>query len=209
MKIFAKILRYVLSAAVFAVIAFLLWRIWFVNHDSTLDTIIPTDAVCAEYSRGDEAVFLYNPVHDRLSSGKEGADGYFSGYGFVYLPEKEEIQVTIRMNDSTLEKLSLDEVPYFFLKIYDNFSYDDENPNVQIRECTRVEEYHKLMYSYRRLVFEDVEIGETNDLLVCLSTDGTSAGGVSELVIHFREQELEPYKLSRADKKAIEGEIAK
>lgn len=206
MKIFAKILRFVLSAAVFAVIAFLLWRIWFLNHDSTLDTIIPTDAVRAEYARGDDAVFLTNPVHDRMSSGKDGADGYFSGYGFVYLPEKKEVQVTIRMNDSTLDKLSLDSVPYFFLKIYDNFSYDDENPTVQIRECARSEEDHRFMYSYRRLVFENVEIGETNDLLVCLSTDGTSAGGASELVIHFREQQLEPYKLSRADKKALEGD---
>lgn len=205
MKIFARILRYVLSAAVFAVIAFLVWRIWFLNHDSTLDTLIPTDAVRAEYARGDEARFLTNPVHDRMSSGKDGADGYFSGYGFVYLPDKKEVQITVRMNDSTLEKLGLDEVPYFFLKIYDNFSYDDENPNVQLRECARSEDDHKLMYSYRRLVFENVEIGEANDLLVCLSTDGTSAGGVSELVIHFREQQLETYKLSRADKKALEA----
>ena len=59
------------------------------------------------------------------------------------------------------------------------------------------------MYTYRRLVFEDVEIGEANDLLVCISSDGTSAGGVSELVVHFREQQLEPYSLSRADKKAL------
>lgn len=207
MKIFAKILRYVLTFAVFAVIAFLLWRIWFLNHDATLDTVIPTEAARAEYSLGDSAVFLTNPVHDKMSSGKEGADGYFTGYGVVYIPEKKELQVTVRMNDSTSERLGLSE-PYFFLKIYEDFSYDDEDPSVQIRECVQSQEDHKLMYTYRRLVFENVEIGEKNDLLVCLSTDGTTSGGVSELVVHFREQELEPYKLSRADKKALEGENA-
>ena len=203
MKLAAKIIKYVLIVILVCVIAFLLWRIWYFNHDTHLDAMIPTDAAKAEYALGGDAVFLTNPVHDKVSSSDGAGDGYFAAYGFVYIPAKREVQVTVRMNDSTLEKLGLDGELPFFLKIYTNFSYDDPDPDVKIRECVRYEEDHRLMYTYRRLVFEDVEIGPENDLLVCLPTDAKS--GASELVVHFREQELEAYSLTGADKKALEG----
>ena len=204
MKIFSKVIKYLLIFSVFAVIAKQHWRIWFFNNDKHFDTIIATDAAKAEYALGDDAVFLTNPVHDTVSSHDGAGDGYFAGCGVVYIPAKTGLQVTVRMNDSTMEKLGLDEVPYFFLKKYTNFRYDDPDPEVQIIECARHEDDHRMMYSYRRLVFEGVEIGKENDILICLSDDGTSAGGVSELVIHFREQEFETYDLSKADRKALE-----
>ena len=203
MKVFAKVIKIVLIVSVFLVIGFLLWRIWFFDNDRRLDTMIPTDAARAEYARGGDAVFLTNPVHDKISSSNGAGDGYFAAYGFVYIPDKKEVQVTVRMNDSTMEKLGLDGVPYFFLKIYTNFNYGDDESGAKICECARYEDDHNMMYTYRRLVFEDVEIGEANDLLVCLSADGTSAGGVSELVVHFREQPLEEYTLTDADKRAL------
>ena len=201
MKIVGKVIKYVLIAALAAVIGFLLWRIWYFNHDSRLDTVIPTDAALAEYAKGDAANVLENPVHDKLSSTGGTGDGYFSGYGFVYFPDEKEVQVTIRMNKSTLDALGVEEMPELFLKIYNNFSYEDEDPDVTLRYCERKEDDSFLMYRYRRLVFGDVEIGPDNDLLVCMSTDG----GDSELVVHFREQELEKYEFTRADKKALEA----
>lgn len=199
MKTVAKIIRYVLIAAVFAVIAFLLVRIWVFNHYWKLGQVTPTEAAICEYEKGEDANVLTNPVHDKLSSTNGTGDGYFAGNALVYFPEEKELQVTIRMNDSTFEKLGTEEMPDFFLKIYENFSYDDEDPVVRTRECAKYEDDHFWMYSYRRLVFEDVEIGEDNDVLVCIAGED----GDSELVVHFREQELEQYNFSRKDKKAL------
>lgn len=201
MKIVARILRYVLIAAVFAVIAFLLVRIWIFNHYWRLDDVTPTAAAIAEYVRGDSANVLTNPVHDKLSSTGGKGDGYFAGSALVYFPEEKELQVTVRMNDSTFEKLGVEEMPELFLKIYENFSYEEEDPVVQTRECASYKDDHFWMYSYRRLVFEDVEIGPDNDILVCIARED----GDSELVVHFREQELEKYEFSRSDKKVIEA----
>lgn len=201
MKIVAKIIRYVLIAAVFAVIAFLLFRIWIFNHYWRLEELVPTEAALAEFDRGDDANVLTNPVHDKLSSSAGVGDGNFAGNSLVYFPDEKELQVTIRMNDSTFEKLGTEEMPDFFLKILTNYSYEDEDPAVDTRHCVRYEDDHFWMYSYRRLVFEDVEIGAQNDLLVCIASED----GDSELVVHFREQEMEKYEFTRADKKALEA----
>ena len=202
MKIVAKIIRYILIAAVFAVIAFLLFRIWIFNHYWKLEEVTPTAAAISEYEKGDGARVLTNPVHDTLSSTGGTGDGYFSADDFVYFPDEKEIQVTIRMNDSTFEKLGTEDMPDFFVKIYTNYEYDDEEPDVVTRECSRYDDDHFWMYSYRRLVFEDVEIGPDNDILVCIAGED----GDSELVVHFREQELEEYSFSRADRKVLEAE---
>ena len=201
MKVVAKVIRYILIAAVFAVIAFLLFRIWIFNHYWRLEEITPTASAIAEYGRGEDANILTNPVHDKLSSSGGVGDGYFAANDFVYFPEEKEIQVTIRMNDSTFEKLGMTETPEFFVKILTNFDYEDEDPQIETRPCVRYEDDHFWMYSYRRLVFEDVEIGPDNDVLVCISLED----GDSELVVHFREQEMEKYDFSRADRKAIEA----
>ena len=200
MKIVAKIVRYVLIAAVFAVIVFLIGRIWMFNHYWRLEEVIPTEAALAEYEKGDAANVLTNPVHDDLSSTGGTGDGNFAANDVVYFPEQKELQVTVRMNDSSFEKLGVSGMPEFFLKIYTNYQYDDETHDIQTRECARYEDDHFWMYSYRRLVFEDVEIGADNDVLVCISGEG----GDSELVVHFREQEFERYEFSKADVKRFD-----
>ena len=201
MKIVARIIRYILIAAVFFAIGFLLFRIWVFNHYWKLEEVTPTASAIAEYDKGDGANILTNPVHDKLSSTDGTGDGYFSANAMIYFPETKELQVTIRMNDSTFEKLGISEMPDFFLKIYKNFKYDDADHDTQTRPCVRYEDDHFWMYSYRRLVFEDVEIGPDNDVLVCIAGEKSD----SELAVHFREQELEKYEYSRADRKAIEA----
>lgn len=201
MKIVARIIRYVLIAAVFAVIGFLIFRIWVFNHYWKLEDVTPTEAALAEYEKGDAANILTNPVHDKLSSTDGTGDGYFSAGAMIYFPEQKELQVTIRMNDSTFEKLGIEKMPDFFLKILTNYQYNDEVHDVKTRPCARYEDDHFWMYSYRRLVFEDVEIGPNNDVLVCIAGEKND----SELAVHFREQELEKYEYSRADKKALEA----
>lgn len=201
MKIVGKILKYLLYGLVIFVFGLIFWRIWTINDESVLSCVTPTENALSAYAEKGADAFLSHEVHDRISGTAEGAaDGYFSGYAFVYIPDKKEVQVTLRVNDSTAGRLGLSELPYFYLNIYEN-AEDVRN----VREPIYTEDQHRLMYNYRRLVFEDVEIGEKNDLLICVSDTGDSSGDVSELVIHFQEQELEPYELTKNDVKSLEG----
>lgn len=199
MKLAGKIIKYVLFGAACAVVAFLLWRIFLINSDSVLGDVTPTENAKIAYAASGEDAFKTHFLPDRISGNSEEADGYFSAYSFVYIPEAKEVQITLRINDSTSERLGLGgELPYFFLKFNENGEDTGE-----IRECASFEEDHELMYSYRRLVFENVEITPEMNLIVCLSTTGDSAASISELVIHFQEQTFEEYDLSGKEKKSL------
>lgn len=201
MKTAGKIIKIILWVAVFAVIGFLLWRIFLINSNHVLGDITPTENARAAYAELGESAFFTNDLPDRISGNSDGADGYFSAYSFVYIPEKKEVQITLRVNDSTSEKLDLGgAMPYFYLKFNENGEDTGD-----IRECASFEDVHELMYTYRRLVFENVEITDTTNLIVCLSDTGNTAVSTSELVIHFQEQTMEQYKLSGKEKKSLEN----
>lgn len=200
MKLTAKILKTVLWVAVFLVIAFLLWRIFLINSDHYLGDVTPTDNARAAYAELGKDAFFTNSLPDRISGNDDGADGYFSAYSFVYVPDKKEAQITLRINDSTSEKLSLPEgeLPYFYLKFNENGTDTGD-----IRHSVHTETEHHLMYSYVRLVFDRVEITDVTNLIICLSESGDASLCTSELVIHFQEQKLEPLRLSSGEKKSL------
>lgn len=199
MKLAGKIIKYVLIGAACAVVAFLIWRILLINSDYVLGNVTPTENAKAAYALSGEDAFKSHYLPDRISGNDTEADGFFSAHTFVYIPEKKEVQITLRINDSTSERLGLGkELPYFFLKFNENGEDTGE-----VREYSSIEEEHELMYSYIRLVFEDVEITPETNLIVCLSTTGDSTASISELVIHFQEQVFEEYDLSRKEKKSL------
>jgi len=199
MKIVGKILKYLVYALIVFVFGLIFWRIWTINNESNLGEITPTANAVSAYTSSGEEAFMTNDMNDRISGTQDGADGYFSAYAFVYIPEKKELQVTVRVNESTFEKMGIGEMPYFYLNIYEN-SEDVRD----IREPSYTEETEMLMYRYRRLIFEDVEIGESNDILICASDSGDSSADKSQLVVHFKEQILEQYELSKDEKKFLE-----
>lgn len=201
MKTLGKVIKIILTVMVFAVIGFLIFRIFLMNSEGVLGDVTPTANAVAAFGSGAENAFLTNEIHDQISSNEEGGDGFFSAYAFLYLPEQKEVQVTVRMNDSTPTNAGLGDIPpYFFLKFNENGEDTGE-----VRDPAYTEEEHRLMYTYRRLVFTDVEITDITNLILCLSDTGDSSGSVSEFVIHFQEQPLENYKLSGDDREILEN----
>ena len=61
------------------------------------------------------------------------------------------------------------------------------------------------MYTYHRLVFRDVSIRDTNDLLLQMYAADKA---VAVDVIHYKDQNmvLKPYKISGNEKKTLMGE---
>lgn len=193
MKLFGKIIKAVLTVLVFAVIGAFIFRIIIANAEYVLDEITPTENAMNAYEKLGEDAFMTNRIDDTISGKEDGADGYYSAFSFIYIPEYSEVQVTARVNDSTLDRLGLEKLPHFFLRNY---------ATGETWDCVFSEDEHSLMYGYRRMVFEGINITEDSDILLCMSSDGSDVPE-SELVIHFREQKLKAYKLSGAEKKSL------
>ena len=116
----------------------------------------------------------------------------------MYIPEIREVQVTVRYNDSIYEKESLAADTVF------TFGLTDSDTKAEV--TGEILASKKIwMYTYHRLVFRDVSISDTNDLLLQMYA-GDKAVAVD--VIHYKDQNvvLKPYKLSGSERKALLGE---
>jgi hypothetical protein len=115
----------------------------------------------------------------------------------VYIPEIREVQITVRYNSSIYEKESLPTDTVFTFGLTDSDT-KEEVPG-EILETKTV-----WMYTYHRLVFRNVSITDTNDLLLQMYA-GDKAVAVD--VLHYKDQNvvLKPYKLSGGEKKALLG----
>ena len=105
MKLFGKIIKAVLTVLVFAVIGAFIFRIIIANAEYVLDEITPTENAMNAYEKLGEDAFMTNRIDDTISGKEDGADGYYSAFSFIYIPE---VQVTARVNDSTLDRLGLE-----------------------------------------------------------------------------------------------------
>ncbi len=168
MKLFGKIIKAVLTVLVFAVIGAFIFRIIIANAEYVLDEITPTENAMNAYEKLGEDAFMTNRIDDTISGKEDGADGYYSAFSFVYIPEYGEVQVTARVNDSTLDRLGLEKLPHFFLRNY---------ATGETWDCVFSEDEHSLMYGYRRMVFEGINITEDSDILLCMSSDGFGCSG--------------------------------
>jgi len=156
---------------------------------SVMTDLLPGEALTAALADG--ATEIYCLEHDAVEI---SPDGYFSAYAFRYIPACRQVQITVRYNVSLFKYMMIPEGSA--LSFYLGKNEDTEN----LIAPTYTETKETSLYHYQRLVFEDVEIGEDDvTLYLALPNDSYSACPVR----YYPEQPLEPYKLSRAEKKAF------
>jgi len=121
------------------------------------------------------------------------ADGYFSAYGFRYIPQCRQLQATVRFNVSMYGYTGLPEgtVPDFYLCC--------EDDPAALRPADYTEEMTRAFYVYQKLVWENVDIGDADWQIYMDLQDGTYS--VSPL--RYAEQEYRNYSLSGAEKRAL------
>ncbi len=181
-KAFFRFLVVVVIGAVFAV---LLWRIITSTVPKELREISPNDILNAAYEEKGEALLLYEQEQNSITRG-ENNYGYFTSCGALFIPEAKQVQLLIRYNDSTLKGTKKDyalaheldpEEDWYDVTLVLATDLTPENSEDNITEKTdpasvrldRVkptyvsERVHKGLYSYRRLVFDNVEM--TDELL--------------------------------------------
>ena len=94
MKLFGKIIKAVLTVLVFAVIGAFIFRIIIANAEYVLDEITPTENAMNAYEKLGEDAFMTNRIDDTISGKEDGADGYYSAFSFIYIPEYGEVHGT-------------------------------------------------------------------------------------------------------------------
>lgn len=101
--ILGKVLYWLVGFAIFAMTAFLVWRVFFSgNTPSELDALQPNAALVAAYGEKGDDMILYTQEQSTHTRGEENY-GYFAVPEFTYIPEAGQMQVLFRYNNSTLE----------------------------------------------------------------------------------------------------------
>ena len=190
MKTASRIAKWIVVFIIFFLNALIIFRCCFAAERSTLSRITPTEALTAAY-RADPSLTMWThkPVRE-LSE-----DGYMTLYAIVYIPSIRQLQLTVRYNDSVCSYNSLPEDTVFTFALRDSEGSADVPAAVAGAE-------KKLMYNYRRIIFDGVDVTDTNILtLVMLAGDEE----ISTDIVHHADQNvvIEPYKLSGAEKKLL------
>ena len=187
-----RIAKITVISIMYILIGLFIFRCCFASNRSTLNDLVPTDALSAASADGVIPEMLTHDIVTEISQ-----DGNVACYAFVYIPEIREVQITVRYNSSIYEKESLPTDTVFTFGLTDSDT-KEEVPG-EILETKTV-----WMYTYHRLVFRNVSITDTNDLLLQMYA-GDKAVAVD--VLHYKDQNvvLKPYKLSGGEKKPLLG----
>lgn len=188
-----RIAKIIVISTVYILIGLFIFRCCFASSQSTLNDVLPTDALTAASSDGVIPEMLTHDIVTEISQ-----DGKIACYAFVYIPEIREIQLTVRYNDSIYEKESLAADTVFTFGLTDSDTKAEATGEILATKKV-------WMYTYHRLVFREVSITDTNDLLLQMYA-GDKAVAVD--VIHYKDQNvvLKPYKLSGNERKSIINE---
>lgn len=211
---------------VFAVIAVLLWRIFFsANIPDTIDTLAVNEDILAAYEEHGEDIQLLYQDQGTVTRAEHNY-GYFSVPKCTFIPEANQVQVVFRYNNSTLSHLATDyelgEIPSRDADLFDvtlvrttDTTPDDKSDNTNAETLvkerffpTDVKRETTSLYTYYLYVFEDVSVEElTAGMFVDIYYNGDidyEKSAYGTLCIYAPDEEWLNRTLTGADKKALE-----
>lgn len=98
-----KVLYGLVGLAIFVMVAFLLWRVYFSGRiPDEVKGLVPNERLTALYAAQGENVTLLTQEQATVTKAEHNY-GYFSVPQFVYIPELSQVQVLFRYNNSTLK----------------------------------------------------------------------------------------------------------
>lgn len=187
-----KVIKRIFGVFLALFFIFVVARIIIFDSSSVLSEITPTDNAKAAYAAG-EAI----QTHKMIQSLSD--DGYTRAYSLIYIPTKNEIQVTVKYNMSIYQHAGTPEGTGFGFKLYDT-----EDGKEYFPAYSETEE--KGAYGYCRVVFEDVTVPVNGDLeIVMTNKDYTTDYSVFKIheTTGTKVQEFVNYKLSKNEKELL------
>lgn len=228
-RIAGRVIKSLFALFVLIVNCILLWRVLFsANIPNSLEALTVNEPLRAAYGQNGEALTLQYQDQEPTTYGQNNR-GYFSIAEYVFIPEANQVQVVFRYNNSTLRHLAedygLSEIPdksgaYFdvtLLKVTDLTPENETDGNdpatvEEIRYApTDVKRDTTSLYTYYRYVFDGVTVDENAISHVFLDVyyvndldyEKTPYGS---LLLYDQLHEWIPYKLTKADKKALSAQ---
>lgn len=202
-KFIKRIIIILFSLLVAAVAGFLIWRIASSDNPKSMEALYANEALCSAYENEGDGLYMFRQNQRSITS-SDKSYGYFSITDYTVIPSANQIQATIRYNNSTLrhtaEDFGLESVPERGGEVYDVtlvFAIDltpenkddnlgnDEDSVKMIRchgEVVLSEE--KNVYNFRKMVFyadsAELELSELLDseLLLAVYADFYYCGAV-------------------------------
>lgn len=191
----SKIAKTVVTAIVFILCGMFILRCCVASDQSVLNDLTPNDVLRTAYGENPDLEILTHETPREISE-----DGYMAAYALLLIPEANQVQVTVRYNDSLF---SYNDLPEDTLLSY---SLTVSGTGAEIAP-TSVEDSEKWMYNYRRLVFDGVVITDETNLTVNIYA-GEDKEKITWQLVHHKDQNAvnREYRLSRSEKAALTKE---
>ncbi len=172
-RIIKRISAALLALLMIFIVGFFIWRIISSSNSKSMETLIPSSALCELYERDGENMYMFRQEQRSITSSEKNY-GYFTVTDCVFIPDANTVQATLRYNNSTLrstaEDYSLPSVPDRGSEVYemsllfaidltpedteDNLGNDEGSVRfVRVKGSVALTE-QKNLYNFRRMVFE-------------------------------------------------------
>lgn len=209
-KFIKRIIIALFSLLILFVVGLLLWRIVSSDDPKTMEALYVDEALCEAYDEAGEELYMFRQDQRSITSTEKNY-GYFAITKYTVIPDANQIQATVRYNNSTLrhtaEDFGLDEAPSREDEVYDvtllfaiDLTPENEEDNlgndegsVKFIRChgSVVLSEQKNLYNFRQMVFDTesagIDLSELLDsgLLLAIYADFYYSGAV--------DYDAEPY----------------
>lgn len=186
------VIKIVLTVALFAFIAALIFRMCQASHKSLEKTII-SPAFKEAYK--EDSDIRTHAVNDEFSE-----NGAVWAYSLVYMKKAGYLQVNVRYNIRHIDEVK-QSYPDFDEK---NIRYELEDANGNTYKPKILAEEETFNYRYYKLEFSGVNFStDTLSVKMVLGGIDISVGDKSTLVLHRKDDTSIPYDLSEDEKEAL------
>lgn len=218
------VLKIFILTLCFGVVGFLIFRVITFNYyPAEAKRIYFTEELTALYNEkdGDIGALTQDLLNSRSFGYDDANEGNFFCKHFIYIPETEELQITLKYNTSLMESIKDNYGIELDPDGKNNFSYrlvatrasdadaeEGAEVGVPLDATLVAEEYSSfLMYRYVKLVFDDVDLGlETEDSInwirLEISLNEVKGSSPYTILIYWNTEDfpLIPYELSGKEK---------
>ncbi len=173
LRIIKRIFAALIGLLVIFIVGFFLWRIFSSSNSQAMETLVPSKALCELYGREGENMYMFRQEQRSITSTEKNY-GYFAITDCVFIPDANEVQTTLRYNNSTLrstaEDYSLPSAPERESDTYemtlllaidltpdndgDNMGNDENSVRFVRVSGNVVSKEQKNLYNFRRVVFD-------------------------------------------------------
>ena len=184
-----KFIKRFLTVLLAVVIALITARALISGYKGEFKSLTATENLKNFYHENGAFSVLTHKIGTSLSTKRQ-----FTAYALRYVPEAEELQITLRFNDGTFRYVGVEKGTEFGYALRNSTTEEQIKGSVNGTKTW-------LMYHFVTLSFENVAFDPGKDNLSVLAFNGSEA--FDEMMIHHHTQEFTERELTKSEKEAL------